>query len=107
MYTVCQRDALLTSIYWKSVKCWIDSFRPGQVLVMDAADYFRDRALYLSKIFDFVGLPQYETPQSTIRINENPVRLPSADESSIQKLKAFFEPHNQQLWNVIGKQFDW
>lgn len=107
MFTACGRDGLMTSIYWKSVKHWIDSFKPGQVLVMDAADYFRDRASYLAKIFDFVGLPHFETPQSTIKINENPIRLPPADETSIQKLKTFFEPHNRQLWDVIGKRFDW
>jgi hypothetical protein len=107
MYTACGSDALLTSIYWRSVKYWIDSFGPGQVLVLDAADYFRDRVSYLDRIFDFVGLPRFQAPKSSIKINENPVQVPPADEASVAKLRDFFEPHNEKLWNVIGKRFDW
>ena len=107
MYTRCGSDALLTSIYWKSVKHWIDCFGADNVLVVDIANYFRNREPYLKQIYDFVGLPHVSAPPSTEKINESPIAFPPADDVTMSKLKRFFEPHNEKLWNVIGKRFDW
>ena len=107
MYTQCGWDALLTSIYWRSVKNWIDAIGRDNVLVLDIAGYFRDREYYLRQIYDFVGLPHVSGVPSNDKINENPIKLPPADDATMSKLSSFFEPYNQKLWGVIGKEFSW
>jgi hypothetical protein len=47
-------------------------------------------------------------PESSFKINENPLRdLPPADDASLKKLRAFFTPYNEKLWKTIGTGFDW
>jgi hypothetical protein len=106
MYTAVGFDVLQTSIYWKAVSYWIECFGRDNVLVMDVADYFADANLFLGRIYEFVGLPEFHCPVSS-RINENPVELPAPDRESMAKLSAFFKPYNEELWRVLGQQFSW
>jgi hypothetical protein len=98
---------LHSSIYWKSVSQWIRLCGAGNVLVLDVADYFRSRDECLRRIQDFVGLPYRPTTEFSTRVNENPLEVQAADEASLERLREFFGPHNQSLWQVIGKVFDW
>ena len=41
------------------------------------------------------------------RVNENPLPSASAGRLHVEILRTFFRPHNQRLWSVIGKEFDW
>ncbi len=109
MYTYKGRDAdaLQISIYWKAVSYWMECFGRDNVLVLDVADYFFDSNRFLNQIYEFVGLPEFECPASNNKINENPIVLPPPDEESMSKLREFFNPHNEKLWSVLGKEFDW
>jgi hypothetical protein len=108
MYTACASQGLHTSIYVNAVKYWIECFGRDQVLVLDTAEYWQSRSPTLHKIHDFIGIPRYDVPESSFRINENPLtNLPPADDESIAKLQAFFRPYNEELWEAIGARFDW
>lgn len=105
--TVCTFPLIHTSIYWQSVRCWIECFGSRNVMVVDVADYFRDRDSCMRKIFEFVGLQNASLPQFDTVINSNPVKLPKADEATSSRLRTFFEPYNEKLWKVIGKRYPW
>jgi len=107
MFTACELPGLAASIYWKAVQGWIECFGPDAVLVLDVGDYFADRNRFMRVIQDFVGLPRVDIPLVARKTNENPLRFPPPDEATVSKLKQFFQPHNQMLWRVIGKEFPW
>jgi hypothetical protein len=107
MYTACGARLLDTGIYWKAVAYWMECFGRDRVLVLDTADYFRDRNVQLRKIYDFIGLPHHAVPDCLTKVNENPLTLPSPDEESLERLRAFYRPYNQKLWAVLGNEFDW
>ncbi|WP_165786322.1 sulfotransferase domain-containing protein [Methylomonas sp. Kb3] len=107
MYTVCRSEPLQTSIYWKAVSFWIECFGRENVLVLDIESYFLDKSRFLNEIYDFVGLPQFHIPSGGDRVNENPIELSPPDQESLLKLTAFFESHNQKLWGLLGKEFNW
>jgi hypothetical protein len=107
MFSSCGLSGLEASIYWKAVEYWIECFGSDNVLVLDVGDYFRDRNGFLRKIHEFVGLPHVTAPTYKKKTNENPLKLPPPDDESISKLRKFFEPHNERLWQVIGKEFEW
>jgi len=107
MYTATGFDPLQTSIYWKAVSYWIECFGRDNVVVLDVADYFFDSKRFLNRIYEFVGLPGFDCPLSNNKVNENPIVLPPPDEQSMAKLAAFFKPHNEQLWSLLGREFDW
>lgn len=107
MYTACGLEALRGSIYWQAVKWWLDLFGAANVLVLESDEYFGGKADFMYKIQDFVGLPRVEPPSLDKHVNENPLKVPPPGEEIVEKLRKFFRPHNEKLWEVIGKQFDW
>lgn len=108
MYTACGRcSGLHTSIYWKAVQYWIELFNRENILVLDSEDYFRDRNPYMRRIEEFIGLPHANLPRFGNVINENPLRLPPPKPDTVKRLNAFFRPHNEHLWDVIGDVFPW
>lgn len=108
MFTACRSEGLRTSVYWQSVRCWVDMFGMSNVLVVESDEYFRRPSDVLNEIFDFVGLPRIEFPAKLHdTVNENPLKFPPPSEMSIAKLQQFFRPHNEKLWQIIGKRFDW
>lgn len=107
MYTVVNGDPLRLGIYWNSISYWMEHFGQNNILVLDMADYFIDRNQFLEQIYKFVGLPNFISPSNTDKVNENPLVLPPPDEASIQKLAAFYKPHNEKLWTLINKKFEW
>jgi hypothetical protein len=107
IFTACGLSALQDSIYWKAVSLWIEAFGRENVLVLDMEEYLKDRNSMLSRIYEFVGLPDFVVPAAASSVNENPLRLPPPDQASLDKLKVFFEPFNTKLWDVIGKEFEW
>jgi len=107
MYTTTGFEVLQTSIYWQAVNYWMECFGRDQVLVLDVADYFSDNNGFLNRIYEFVGLPGFECPASSHKINENPIVLPPPDQQSLDKLGGFFKPYNEKLWGLLGREFDW
>jgi hypothetical protein len=107
MHTKCGVVGLESSIYWKSVQYWKQWCGAENVMVLDVGEYFRERDSVLRRIQEFVGLPYVPTPADAKRVNENPLDLPRADEESLAKLRAFFKPYNERLWDVIGQRFEW
>lgn len=100
-------SALHNGIYWYSVSQWLRYFPPGNVLVLNATEYFLSRSSYLRRIEQFVGLPPASIPQQLPVANQNPLDVPAPDRASIVKLKRFFEPYNSRLWEILGTAFPW
>ena len=107
MYSPCNAEGLMHSIYGASVQTWMECFGRDNVRVLDVRDYFANQTQFMERIYDFVGLPQVTEPKFSNRTNENPLALPPADARTVDRLRMFFAPHNEFLWNVIGEKFDW
>lgn len=107
MFTAIGWEGLTSSIYWQAVKCWLDLFGAANVLVMESDEYFREKAEFLHQVQDFVGLPRMPLPNLGKTVNENPLRLPPPKQETLDRLQTFFRPHNEKLWDMIGRRFDW
>ena len=107
MYSACDAEGLTHSIYGNAVRNWIDCFGRNNVLVLNVEDYFSDQAAFMDEVYSFVGLPKMNLPKFESRTNENPLRTPPPEDETIEKLRNFFAPHNENLWKIIDKKFDW
>lgn len=96
-----------SGIYHTFVKIWLDTFGRDNVLILKMEDYFQDRSKSLAAACEFLGLPALPLPEVDFRVNENPLKLPPPDEESLQKLSDFYRPYNEQLWDLLGEEFDW
>lgn len=100
-------SVLHNGIYAPSVAHWLRSFGEHNVRIFDIADYFRDRGMYLARLEQFLGLPNVPLPQRMPVANKNPLDGLAATPETSSQLKAFFEPYNRCLWEVLGTVYSW
>lgn len=107
LYSPSGASGLMHSIYPKAVKNWTDCFGRQNVLVLDIKGYFSQQQRFMERIYEFVGLPPMKLTMLSEKANENPIEAPPADADTIGRLRKFFAPYNEDLWDVIGERFSW
>ena len=107
MESACGFPVLQTGIYHQAVEQWTRRFGEDNVLILDSADYFRDRRPTLDRIQRFLDLPVVDIPEYSKKANENPVRLPPPGDRANAMLAEFYAPWNERLFRQIGVEFDW
>jgi hypothetical protein len=97
---------LQTGIYAKSVELWIDRFGRERVHILRAEDFFQDIATAVCGIHEFLGIPSMKPDIHPI-VNQSPIKLPPMEEEVRLKLRAFYEPWNEKLYSIIGRDMNW
>lgn len=97
---------LATGIYVNSAKRWLDTFGKENVLVVKAEDFFDDIGKTVREIHEFLGLPPIEPDPHGV-LNQNPLQFPPADEESRAKLREFYRPWNERLYDVLDRDLGW
>ncbi|NIP61655.1 MAG: sulfotransferase [Nitrosopumilaceae archaeon] len=95
---------LSDGIYVRSLKRWMKIFPKEQFLILETSELKKKSNRITNTVFDFLGLSEFNIPdlsikQKTTRNTMNP--------DTRKKLKKIFEPHNEELFKFIGKDFHW
>jgi hypothetical protein len=90
--------------YAEQLELWFSIFDRDQFLILDSACLFSDPRGVMHRVAEFVGipsncLPSYHVPGKGSYQELDPVIR--------EQLRAFFAPHNERLWTLIGERFDW
>lgn len=107
MESVTGSQVLANGIYYKAVEQWINRFGKENVMVLDVAEYFKDRQPVFEKIQNFLEIPVVNIPELDAKINENPIKMPLAGQETKSKLAEFYRPYNQKLFDLLGSEFEW
>ena len=59
---------------------------------------------HMNEILNFLKIPQYTIKNPQKRKLE---KYPEIENNMKLKLTEFFEPHNKELYQLIGKKFNW
>jgi hypothetical protein len=95
---------LARGIYADQLTAWMKAFPRERLLVIRSEDFFEDPASVYSQVLDFVGLPHWEPPQFR---RFNAADYDAMDPSIRQRLTDYFAPHNQRLYELVGRDFGW
>ena len=90
--------------YEKHLKKWFDYFPISQFLFIKSEDFYENTSKIFPKILDFLNLPKYNLPEYKVFRAE---KYSEMESELRKKLEIYFEPYNQQLYNLIGTNFDW
>ncbi len=98
------RSYLAKSIYVKQLKLWKNKFRDNQMYISCTEDMKENPILELKKIFSFLEIPEYEikNPQK-----QKMYQYDKMDSGIRQELLNYFKPHNEELYSLINKKFNW
>ena len=97
------------SRYSEALERWLKYFDKSQFLFLNSDSYFKNPLDEYNRVLSFLDLPSH-TPSITGKRGISPseiyINIQLKDETR-QKLKKYFEPWNNKLFNLIGEEFDW
>ena len=95
---------LSRSVYVDQLKSWHQYFGRDQLLVLKSEDMFERPQQVLNRAVGFCGLPEWDF--GPLKRADKPGYAPM-DPRTRSRLESFFEPHNQRLYEYLGRDFGW
>ena len=91
-------------LYAQRLEEWHKHFAPERILVVRSEDLYADPASVVARVFQHLELPDFR-PEGFKAYNQKPYPGLSAD--TRRGLARFFEPHNQRLYELLGRDLGW
>lgn len=93
------------SIYYPQIKTWLAVFDREDILIVKSEDFFARSEEIYKQVLNFLDL-------NPLFLDSFPIKNQSIYTDTISKetrgvLEDFFVPHNQELFNLVGRDFKW
>jgi hypothetical protein len=90
--------------YAEQLERWLGFYPRDRIHVLRFEDFAQDPLAGLNGTLAFLGLP----PAGRVSLEpRNARRYPPMDEATMVRLRAYFEPHNLRLEELLGRTMDW
>jgi hypothetical protein len=100
-------QALYKGIYVEHLARWSGHFGRERMLILKSEDFFARPQEVLQQVFAFLDLPGWEPDPSVFERKRNSRRYERMDPETRRKLEEYFEPHNQRLYDFLGRDLGW
>jgi hypothetical protein len=94
------------SIYVTKLKRWLSIFSREQFLIIQSEEFLEKPDLIYKQTIEFLGLKKW-TLNNFKQFKKRDYKIPQMKPETRENLIKLFEPHNQQLYNLLGKKFNW
>jgi len=98
------RSYIVKGFYAEQLKIWFELFPKEQMLLLASEDFAREPIKIMNQIFEFLKLPPFEVRNFEKTNLGN--YIPMKDDTR-RLLTDYFRPHNEKIYRVIGRDFDW
>ena len=95
---------LTRGYYAKQLAEWYKYFPKEQLLVVQSEEFYRETPRVYNEIVEYLGLNSYTLPVFEAK---NALKYAKMAPETKEKLKAYFAPKNEELYELLGKRFDW
>lgn len=95
---------LARGFYSSQLKFWFNKFSKNQFLFISSEEFAHNTNKTLEEIFKFLELPSVEIKDLT---KQNKREYPKMKEITRDKLIDYFKPHNEELFRMLGRRFEW
>jgi hypothetical protein len=94
------------SIYVDKLKRWMEVFPKEKFLIIQSEEFFKDTSKMYKEVLEFLNLPNQELPEYK-QIGKAKYKQPKMNSETRKKLVEYFKPHNERLYEFLGRRFDW
>ncbi|MTE11476.1 hypothetical protein [Nocardia aurantiaca] len=98
---------LAAGIYVNSVRRRLDTYGRENVHLVVAEDFFADVSETVCGIHEFLGLPAIGPRLRAHVLNRNPLEFPLAEAESLARLREFYRPYNERLYELLDRDLGW
>jgi len=96
---------LSAGIYVDKLKLWFNSFDKEKILIIRSEDLYNDPPLIFKKTLKFLNLPNWEIRKyEKYNVTD---KKPFLESTMKKKLINYFKPHNERLYQFLGRDFGW
>jgi hypothetical protein len=95
---------LARGIYVDQLRVWFDLFPREQLLILNSESFFSDQATTFGTVLKFLNLPGYKL-RTTRKSNVG--RYSQMNPATREKLIKYFKPYNEQLYKLLGQEYNW
>jgi len=96
---------LKRGLYAEQIERVFSYFPRDQVLILESADFFGNPQEAYDSVLAFLQLPAHQL-EGYQKVNAAP-RSEDMDSATRMKLQAYFHPHNEKLFRLLGRRFAW
>lgn len=104
LYNFLHYSYLSKGLYADQLANWMEVFPFQQILILKSEDLFAHPEQVFLQVLAFLGLPAWEPGQYD---RFNPGSYSEIRPEVHARLKEFFKPHNQRLYELLGRDFGW
>ena len=97
---------LLRGLCADQLERWLSFFPREQLLVISTEDLGREPEKAVDECFRFLGVAEWRPPRREYARRNVGSYEPMLPETK-ERLAEFFEPHNQRLYELLGRDFGW
>jgi hypothetical protein len=95
-------------IYVDQLLRWFEVFSKEQMLILKSEDFFERPIETLKVVLTFLDLPDWQPEPSELQQRRHTgAYKQKMDPSTRRRLEAYFEPHNQRLYEYLDVDFGW
>ena len=91
-------------IYVDFIKSWMEFFTKDQFLILPTYDLNNNHTKFLKQVFEFLNVPNRKVNGLE---RKNVGEYKKLDKSTRKFLVDYYRPHNERLFKLLGKNFDW
>lgn len=93
-------------IYYKKIEKWFKVFPKEQFLIIQSEELFKNPNETYQQIIKFLNLPDWKLKNYSI-VGPGKYKKQKISNEARKKLTEFFKPHNERLFELLRKKFDW
>lgn len=90
--------------YMEQLARFGEHFPREQMLILKSEDFYRNPAQIYAEVLNFLELPGWELPAYPAKNQGSYTRI---DPAVRRRLNEYFRPHNQQLYEFLGRDLGW
>lgn len=92
--------------YVDKLKRWMKIFPKEQFFIIQSEMFSKDPSKIYNQTLEFLGLPKYNL-KNYKRYKQRNYKGKNMDPKLREKLSEYFKPHNDELYEFLGRKFDW
>lgn len=90
--------------YAEQLENWYQHFPKDQIMVIQSEKFYENPAPYFKEVVNFVGLKSWEPEK--FKVFNAGGEYDKMSDPLRRKLLEYYQPHNEKLFQLIGKRFD-
>jgi hypothetical protein len=107
-YPLVATGMIAIGLYAVHLERYYGLFPRDQVLIVDSQQLSSNTKETLNEVIAFLGLPGYSWDSENLSERHNASLFEESTSDDIQqKLRHFYQPYNERLFDLLGREFDW